>query len=167
MCVPRSRPWAQFWTKSWSAPLTDVSCSPGACPQTCGTAPRQRRLLTETHSKTNHVRFLYSATQTIKNACAVCIWARVLTDALVAGVQQLSEWCGRSFSLNCFCGFLVLCQLTQHTCCHTLDVLHWRIQQLETTNSREKDQTAEKEQKLKMHAVEKYPGGGEKRNCSC
>ncbi|TNN85820.1 hypothetical protein EYF80_004067 [Liparis tanakae] len=63
----------------------------------------------------------------------------VLTNALVTGVQQLSEGCSGSFSFNCLCSFLVLSQFTQHTCCHTLDVLHWRIQQLETVTSREKD----------------------------
>lgn len=135
VCVPRSRPWAQFWTKSWSAPLTDVSCSPGACPQTCGTGQLQRRLLQKTmHNNTTSQVHRQSV------MCAQSVFYEcILTNALVTGVQQLSEGCGGSFSFDCLGSFLVLSQFTQHTCCHTLDILHWRIQQLETANSREKE----------------------------
>lgn len=63
---------------------------------------------------------------------------RILTDALVTGMQQLGEGCSGSFGFDRLCGFLVLSQFTQHTSCHTLDILHWRIQQLEMIKQRER-----------------------------
>lgn len=69
--------------------------------------------------------------------CLKCIWD-VLTNALITRVQQLSQGCSCSFSFNCLSSFFVLGQFTQHTCCNALDVLYWRVQQLDTRTNKVK-----------------------------
>lgn len=54
-----------------------------------------------------------------------------LTNALVSGVEELCEGSGGSFCLDGLGCLLILSQLTQHTCSHTLDVLDRGIQQLQ------------------------------------
>ena len=54
----------------------------------------------------------------------------VLTDALVAAVQQLRERGGGSLRLDGLGRLLVLGQLAQHAGRHALDVLDGRVQQL-------------------------------------
>ena len=69
----------------------------------------------------------------------VSLSACILTNAFITGMQQLSERCSGSFSFDCLCSFLVLSQFTQHTGSHTLDILHWRIQQLEVVKRERSD----------------------------
>lgn len=60
----------------------------------------------------------------------IILYACTLTNTLVSGVEELCEGSGGSFCLDGLGGLLILSQLTQHPCSHTLDVLDRRIQQL-------------------------------------
>ncbi len=54
-----------------------------------------------------------------------------LTDPFVAGVEELHERSRSSFRINDLSRLFVESQFTQNTSCHTLDVIQWRIQQLQ------------------------------------
>lgn len=75
-----------------------------------------------------HVHYLYTTLLIIFASLEVSL---SLTDPFVAWVEELHERSRGSFRINDLSRLLVESQFTQNTSCHTLDVIQWRIQQLQ------------------------------------
>lgn len=54
-----------------------------------------------------------------------------LTNSFITGMEKLHERCTGSFRINDLSRLFIKSQFTQNTSCHTLDVIQWRIQQLQ------------------------------------
>lgn len=124
---PSPKQQGRVWRASVWAPLILVSYSPGFCPRKFGRVQRRHRSL---KSKKQHFITLYFFKPNLAQMFLP------LTNAFIAGVQELHERSTGSLSVNDLSRLFIKSQFTQNTSCHTLDVVHWWIQQLQTEKTK-------------------------------